>query len=167
MLPEVRSLSISVKASVVVLAGVVFLPVIALGQVKNNQPQTSITGAAKPGSLPGDIPLCNGPSSGSSAGNAPSRVNPHPHSVTLSWKAAVPASNSPRDAIKGYYVYRSFTSSKYAEGSRISESLLPGTQCVDTTVKPRKTYFYVVKAVTEAGKQSDSSIEIKAVIPSP
>jgi hypothetical protein len=87
--------------------------------------------------------------------------------VTLSWNATVPASNSSRDAIKGYHVYRSQTPHTYGASNRISDSPLPGTRCVDTNVEPGKTYFYVVKTVTEGGKQSGSSIEIKAVVPFP
>jgi len=64
-------------------------------------------------------------------------------------------------------VYRSQKPHMYDESNRISDSTLRGTRCVDTNVEPRKTYFYVVKAVTEGGKQSGSSIEIKAVVPSP
>jgi len=160
-----RSLSIPVKVWVV-LGGVVFLAMFSVGQVKSNPPQASSAGATKATQDPGDLPPCSGAPPGSSVGRSPS-ANLHPHSVTLSWKAALPASNSPRDVIKGYYVYRSLTSRRYAEGSRISKSLLRGTQCVDTTVNPKKTYFYVVKAVTEGGTQSDSSTEIKAVIPFP
>lgn len=113
-----------------------------------------------------DGPSCTGVVR-SSTGAAPPEATRPPHSVTLSWHAAVPASSSPRDAIKGYYVYRSLTSRNYAETSRISEFPVAGTRCVDTTVEPQKTYFYVVKAVTESGTQSGSSIEIRAVVPSP
>ncbi len=87
--------------------------------------------------------------------------------MTLSWNATAPASNSPKDAIKGYYVYRSLTSKTYTESNRISESPVHGTRCVDITVEPRKTYFYVVKALTEGGTLSGSSSEIRAVVPFP
>jgi hypothetical protein len=160
------NLSIRVKISTVFLGVVVLLPMICLGQVGNKATPSPSTEAAKV-SQPGDIPLCSGAPSGASAGHAPSQGNLHPHLVTLSWNAALPTSNSPQDAIKGYYVYRSLTSHTYAEGNRISQSLVRGTQCVDTTVEPKKTYFYVVKAVTEGGEQSGSSIEIKAIVPSP
>jgi len=162
---RVRNLSIPVEISTVVLGLVVLLPIICLGQVGNKTTPTPGTEATK--APPGDIQQCNGASSRAAGGHAPSQGTLHPHSVTLSWNAAVPASNSPRDAVKGYYVYRSFASHTYAEGNRISGSLVRGTQCVDTTVDPQKTYFYVVKAVTEGGEQSGSSIEIKAVVPSP
>jgi hypothetical protein len=69
--------------------------------------------------------------------------------------------------IKGYYVYRSLVSHTYNENDRITALALPGTQCVDTAVEAQKTYFYIVKAVTEGGTRSGSSIEIKAVVPAP
>jgi len=113
----------------------------------------------------GGIPSCTGESSNAS-GQAPN-ANRHPHSVTLSWNAAVPVTNSPRDAIKGYYVYRSVASQSYSESNRISQSPVRGTRCVDTAVEPRTTYFYVVKALNEGGAQSAYSMEIRAVVPFP
>jgi hypothetical protein len=160
-----RRLWIQIKVPGAVLGVVVFLTSSGIGQTGNQA--TPGMGAAKTAPQPENFPLCNGATSGSSTGHAPSQVSPHPHSVTLSWNAAIPASNSPQDAIRGYYVYRSRTSHTYAESNKISDSLLRGTQCIDTNVEPRKTYFYVVKAVTEGGKQSGSSIEIKAVVPFP
>ncbi len=146
---------------------IVCLTLNGMGQVKNKDTQTPSPGSAKAQPLPPDIPLCNETAIGSSAGQTPSQVNPHPHSVTLSWNAAIPVSHSPQDAIKGYYVYRSLTSHTYAESDRISPSPLKGTKCVDTTVEPHKTYFYVVKAVAEGGAQSGASSEIKAAVPFP
>jgi hypothetical protein len=155
-----------------ILGIVVFLNVSVMGQVKTSQgktqvPPTPSLGGAAAERQPGDVPQCNGASSASSHGPASSHGNLHRHSVTLSWNAAVPGSSSPRDAIKGYNVYRSLTPQAYSESNRISKSPLQGTQCVDATVQPRKTYFYIVKAVTESGKQSGSSVEIKAEIPFP
>jgi hypothetical protein len=163
---QMRRLSRKIAAAV--FAVVVCLTIGGTGQVKNKDTRTPSPGSAKAQQQqPPDVPLCNGDPTGSSAGHTPSQVNPHPHSVTLSWNATVPASNAPRDAIKGYYVYRSLASHTYAESDRISPTPLRGTRCVDTTVEPRKTYFYVVKAVTEGGAQSGSSSEIKAVVPFP
>lgn len=162
---QMRRLSLKIAAAV--FAVVVCLTIGGTGQVKNKDTRTPSPGSAKAQPQTPEIPPCNGALASSSAGHAPSQVNPHPHSVTLSWNAAVPASNAPRDAIKGYYVYRSLASHTYAESDRISPSPLRGTRCVDTTVEPRKTYFYVVKAVTEGGAQSGSSSEIKAVVPFP
>jgi hypothetical protein len=162
-----RRLSIRVRFSVVVLGIVVFLPMLGLCQAKNTATQTPSAEAAKAVPQPSNVPRCNGVSSGPSAGHADSHGNPHPHFVTLSWNAVSPASSSPRDLIKGYYVYRSLVSHTYTEADRITASPLPGTRCVDTSVEPRRTYFYVVRAVTDGGTQSGSSIEIKAVVPFP
>jgi hypothetical protein len=162
-------LSLPIRVWGVVLGVIVLLTMNGMGQAKSQATQGSSLESTKPvpQTQPADIPLCTGASSGRPAGQVLAQVSAHPHSVTLSWNATVPASNSPRDAIKGYDVYRSLTSHTYAESNRISESALRGTRCVDTTVEPRKTYFYVVKAVTESGKHSGSSIEIKAVVPFP
>jgi hypothetical protein len=164
---KVKSLSTSVKVLAAVLASALFITMIGSGQVKSKVTQTPTTRAAKAGPQPGDLPLCSGAFLGSPAGQALSRVNPRTHSVTLSWNAVRPSSNSPLDVIKGYYVYRSLTSHTYTEANRISGSPLRGTKCVDTTVESQKAYFYVVKAVTEGGKESGSSIEIRAVVPFP
>jgi hypothetical protein len=87
--------------------------------------------------------------------------------VTLSWKTSVPQSSSKQDAILGYNVYRSLKSNKYNVTNRINEKPLPGTQCIDTDVEPRKTYFYVVKAVAASGKESDPTTQVTAKIPFP
>ncbi|MFZ0817412.1 MAG: fibronectin type III domain-containing protein [Candidatus Sulfotelmatobacter sp.] len=148
-----------------VLKIVVILVLSSMGQSCSHARQTSNAEEAKAAPPPADIPACNG--SGLSAGRTPSQVNLHPHYVTLSWNAAVPVSKSPRDAIRGYYVYRSLTSETYGESNRISEMPVKGTRCIDSNVAAQGTYFYVVRAVTEGGKQSGSSHEIKAVVPSP
>jgi hypothetical protein len=162
---KMSGVTIPIKFAVAVL-GVASLPGIAimLGDQTQHAPNPGASTVAPPA---GDAPPCSGASSRPSPGKAPSDASRHPHSVTLSWNATVPASNSPKDAIKGYYVYRSLTSKTYAESNRISESPVHGTRCVDPTVEPRKTYFYVVKTLTEGGKLSGSSIEIRAVVPFP
>jgi hypothetical protein len=159
-----RRLSIPVRVSVLLM--VVFLAAVGLGQA-SKAAQTLAARAATTTPQPKDIPACNGAVSGSSAGQMPAQANPHPHFVTLSWNAVSPASSSARDKIKGYYVYRSLISHTYNENDRVNAFPLPGTQCVDTAVEAQKTYFYMVKAVTEGGTQSGSSIEIKAVVPAP
>jgi hypothetical protein len=153
------------KVSRAVLKTVVILALSSIGQACSHARQTSSSEEAKVAPPPVDIPACDG--SGLSTGRAPSQTNTHSHYVTLSWNAAVPASKSARDAIKGYYVYRSLMSETYGERNRISETPVKGTRCVDSNVEARATYFYVVRAVTEGGKQSGSSLEIKAVVPSP
>lgn len=150
-----------------VLGAALLLAVSCKGQVKSPATQTAHPEDARAALRPATIPTCDGTSVGPAGGQAPSQANPHPHSVTLSWNASVPVSNSPQDAIKGYYVYRSFVSHRYTEGNRISQSLLQGTRCIDTSVEARKTYFYMVKAVAESGKESVCSLEIKAAIPFP
>jgi hypothetical protein len=143
-----------------VVAAVLFAAAGGVGQAART------TGNSEPASQTAILP-CSGTLSSSSPGQTPASANSPSHSVTLTWNAAVPASTPPRDAIKGYYVYRSLTSHQYGEGDRMNHAPLRATQCVDATVEPRKTYFYVVKSVTEGGRQSDSSAEIKAVVPFP
>jgi hypothetical protein len=144
-----------------VLAGVFLATTGAVGQA------TKTTENPKPALQTAILPCSGSISSSSPADQAPASANSRPHSVTLTWNAAVPGSNAPRDAIKGYYIYRSLISHRYGESDRMNQAPLRASQCVDTTVEPRRTYFYVVKSVTEGGRQSDSSAEIKAVVPSP
>jgi len=158
-------MKITSKISHGFLRVVVIVVLSSMGQACNHARQTSSPEEAKAAPQTVDIPACNG--SGLSGAHAPSQANPHPHSVTLSWNTAVPASKSPRDAIKGYYVYRSLTSQTYRESNRISEVPVKGIRCIDSNVEARATYFYIVRAVTEGGKQSGSSLEIKAVVPFP
>jgi hypothetical protein len=153
-----RSLSIPARV-VATLRGLV-LPLIFVSA-------TGIRAHAQTAPQTESPPSCTGVSTTPPAESARAAPASHPHSVTLSWNTAVPTSNSPRDAIKGYYVYRSLNSHAYPEKSRISQLPLPGTRCVDTSVEARKTYFYTVKSVSEAGKQSSSSVEIQAVVPFP
>ncbi len=160
-----RRLSIPIKVAGAILVAALLLSI--AGMVRNRMKQSPSLPRTEAASLTAGEPSCTGTSSSSSAGQSPSHLNPDAHFVTLSWKAAVPASNSPQNAIKGYYVYRSLTSHAYPESARISEALLPETRCIDTDVETRKTYFYVVRSVTKSGKQSASSIEIRAVVPSP
>jgi hypothetical protein len=113
------------------------------------------------------ISSCSGTAPIASPEQPSSPGGPKRHSVTLSWNASPPSSGSPGDAVTGYYVYRSQASQTYADGDRLNSLPLVGTRCSDATVGPGKTYYYVVKAVTEKGAQSVVSKEIKAVIPLP
>jgi hypothetical protein len=162
----VRKLSVRIGLLVMVLGAVAILTV---------RYAVHVTGAGAPGAG-GDaasvkpqpkamIPSC----SGDLSAPAPTQVpgGPKQHSVTLSWNASVPSSTSPRDAITGYYVFRSLKSKSYAERDQINKFPLTGTQCLDATVVPKTTYYYVVKAVAQSGVQSVVSQEIKAVIPFP
>jgi hypothetical protein len=126
------------------------------------KPDAASQRSAVVGPQPSDLPLCGGPSSK----KTPSPLTAHPHSVRLTWNAIAAVSHA-TDAIHGYLVYRSLASRTYAESDRMNKALLQGTGCIDTTVEAGKTYYYLVKAVTRAGKQSAASIEIKAVVPFP
>jgi|SRR5271157_786806 len=87
-----------------------------------------------------------------------------PHSVKLSWKASVPASNSPGDTIQGYNVYRRNPGKGY---EKINTELIRGTSCVDYLVMTGKTYYYETRAVSANGAVSKPSPEVRAVIPAP
>lgn len=86
------------------------------------------------------------------------------HAVVLSWKASVPASSAPADAIKGYIVQRSRQSNDRG-APPIHTGVVPGTSCTDDLVENGQTYFYVVRAVTQSGRTSGPSNEAQAVIP--
>lgn len=86
------------------------------------------------------------------------------HAVVLAWKASVPASSAPADAIKGYIVQRS-TQPNDRGAAPIHTGVVPGTSCTDDLVENGQTYFYVVRAVTQSGRTSGPSNEAKAVIP--
>ena len=150
-----------VKISCVLLGLCILLTILQVGAPKRTSSQSAPEAAQKK-----VIPPC-GAASSTVLGEPPSQASPTPHSVTLSWIASIPKSNSKPDAIQGYYVYRSLKSQTYTESNRISSSPVQGTQCVDTAVEPRKTYYYVVKAVAQSGEKSNFSNETKAVIPFP
>lgn len=161
-----KKLSVLITASALVLAVIVIVNIRHNGQVSGagafhpgpERPQ------AKPQAEADLIPSCSGDLS------APAAEVPggsKPHSVTLSWKPSLPISTSPRDAIRGYYVFRSLKSGAYTDRDRISILPLAGTRCIDATVKPRNTYYYVVKSLAENSAESVVSAEIKAVIPFP
>ena len=87
-----------------------------------------------------------------------------PHSVRLSWKASVPSSNLPADAIKGYDVYRRQAGTQY---EKINLELIQGTSCTDYSVQAGQTYYYQTKAVSARGAVSKPSDEVKASVPPP
>ena len=158
------------KLSVLITASALVLAVIVIVTIRYNGPVTR-AGAFHPGpegtqAAPQaePIPSCSGDLSAPAA-EVPDGAKPH--SVTLSWKPSVPLSTSPRDAIRGYYVFRSLKSGAYTDHDRISTFPLAGTRCIDATVKPRNTYYYVVKSLAESSAESVVSPEIKAVIPFP
>ena len=78
------------------------------------------------------------------------------HSVALSWKA----SSNPK--VVSYSVYRSSISgSSYA----LSASAIGGVSFSDQSVQPASTYYYVVTAVDDQGRESEYSPQVSAVIP--
>jgi hypothetical protein len=160
-----RTLSISVRVAARVLGLAILLGFTGTAGIEARQARVPAGAQAAP--LTDPAPSCTGVPVKPTAGPARAATASHPHSVTLSWNAALPTSNSLRDAISGYYVYRSLKSHAYPENSRISQVPLPGTRCVDSSVDAGETYFYTVKSVTEGAKQSSSSIEIRAVVPFP
>jgi hypothetical protein len=82
-----------------------------------------------------------------------------PHSVTLTWEApqAVPGIS-----VAGYNVYRSTTSGgQFVKiASRVSEP-----RYEDRLVVSGRTYYYVVTALDQFGRESKFSKEIPAPIP--
>jgi len=80
-----------------------------------------------------------------------------PHSVKLSWKASTTAGVA-------YNVYRRDTS-----GRVVKINCVPPTEtsCVDNTVRPGETYYYVAKAVSAKGAESVGSNEVRVTVPSP
>ncbi len=148
------------------LAAVLSFAICGIAQVSEHLPHAPTKGVATMAPPTQEIPPCASPSPNSSAGPALSQPNPKAHFVTLSWKASVPRSSSKPDAIQGYNVYRSLKSNQYGNAIKVNTNPLPGTQCVDTAVKPRTTYFYVVKAVAN-GKESGPSNQAAAPVPFP
>jgi hypothetical protein len=162
---KMKSVPMPVKVLPIVLGILAVVIVGGVGRVRNQAAEKGGPRGALGSPQPTEIPPCSGDSPKVSLASVQGK--PHPHSATLSWKPAVAASTLPRDAIQGYYVYRSLASQSYTEANRMSESPLHETQCVDTAVEPGKTYYYVVKTVTEGGKRSVFSTEIKVVVPFP
>ncbi len=82
-----------------------------------------------------------------------------PHSVTLTWEAprAVPGIS-----VVGYNVYRSTTSGgQFVKiASRVSEP-----RYEDRLVVSGRTYYYVVTALDQSGRESKFSKEVPAPIP--
>lgn len=160
----IKNLRHRVKTLSIVALAVVLLTVGGVAQAGGHAAPVQTHGKAK-GARAANVQPCTGQPSGTLA--APLLASARHHSVTLSWNASIPRSKARRDAIKGYYVYRSLTSHKYSESNRLNSSPLRGTRCVDTAVEPRGTYSYAVKAVSEGGTPSGLSNEITVVIPFP
>jgi fibronectin type 3 domain-containing protein len=82
-----------------------------------------------------------------------------PHGVTLTWEAPPAA---PGVSVVGYNLYRSTTSGKLFV--KIA-SRVPGPPYEDGLVVSGRTYFYVVTALDQAGRESRFSGEVRATIP--
>ena len=82
-----------------------------------------------------------------------------PHSVTLGWEAP-PA--VPGVSVVGYNVYRSTTSGR--QFVKIA-TRVPGPPYEDRLVVSGRTYFYVVTALDQSGRESRFSGETRATLP--
>ena len=90
--------------------------------------------------------------------NAPQNpdAKPRAHSVSLSWKAST-------SKVVGYNVYRA----EKSEGpfTKLNSSPIPKTNYKDTGVQAGHSYSYKVAAIDAKGKESESTIMIRAVVP--
>ena len=149
-----RSLRKATQAAVICMA---VLPVLhACASCQSDNPSSPKAGETKLLIRTEDIPACDGTAS---------PTIPTSHSITLSWNASVPESTAARDAVKGYYVYRSVVSETFSESNRMNTNPMPGTRCVDRDVAPKGTYHYKVKALAENGARSGYSQQVTAIIP--
>ncbi len=82
-----------------------------------------------------------------------------PHSVTLTWEEP-PAARGV--SVVGYNVYRSTTAGK--QFVKIA-SRVTGPSYQDRLVVSGRTYFYVVTALDQVGRESRFSGEVRATIP--
>jgi len=81
---------------------------------------------------------------------------PVQHSVELSWKA------STNSHVVSYSVYRSTISgSSYG----LSASAIGGLSYSDQSVQTGGTYYYVVTAVDDQGRESGYSAQVATIIP--
>ncbi len=84
---------------------------------------------------------------------------PQPHWVTLTWDAPKPSAGV---EVASYNIYRSTTSG--GPFARLA-SKVPGPPYDDHLVNSGRTYYYVVTAVDNSGRESGYSAEIQAKIP--
>jgi len=85
-----------------------------------------------------------------------SATSPNQRRVVLRWKAS--ASPNVR-----YNIYRGPSSRVHPE--KLNSTPIEGTTFTDTTVVSGQSYWYVVKAVSEKGEESQPSEEMSAKIP--
>lgn len=79
----------------------------------------------------------------------------NPHSVTIAWTAST-------SSVEGYNVYRIYLT---GPPQKLTVRLVPGTQFVDKTVEPGRSYTYFVTAVDSNGRESRPSENIVATVP--
>ncbi len=112
------------------------------------------TGTAQTSHASQEIPSCTPPRPDGQEGT---QGDKQPlHTVYLSWKASA----SPD--VTGYNVYRGETLEKL---DPINSDPIAATNCVDSSVEPGKTYYYVVKAANKSHLQSGPSNVASASIP--
>jgi len=110
----------------------------------------------KAGNYTGHVTLVGGGASKTVTVTLTVTSPPIQHVVALSWKA----STNPH--VVSYSVYRSSISgSSYA----LSASAVGGVSFSDQSVQPATTYYYVVTAVDDQGRESEYSPQVSAVIP--
>jgi hypothetical protein len=79
--------------------------------------------------------------------------------IILSWQEATDCNGNP---VAGYNVYRS--TSPGGSYQKVNDSLVTGTQYVDTSVGSGSTYYYVVTSVDADGDESVQSQEASATV---
>lgn len=78
------------------------------------------------------------------------------HIVDLNWKA------STTTGVVGYNVYRSPDA---ASGKKVNASLIASTLYIDSTVANGSTYYCAATAVDVAGRESQRTAAVKAIVP--
>jgi len=78
------------------------------------------------------------------------------HIVDLSWKA------STTTGVVGYNVYRSPDAAPW---KKVNASLIASTLYTDSTVANGSTYYYAATAVDVAGRESQKTPVVKAIVP--
>ena len=85
-------------------------------------------------------------------------AKPKAHSVKLNWKAST-------SIVVGYNVYRAEKPGR--PFTKLNSAPILKTNYEDTGVRAGHTYYYKVAAVDAKGKESESTAQIQAVVPSP
>lgn len=78
------------------------------------------------------------------------------HIVDLNWKASTTTN------VAGYNVYRSPDAAAW---KKVNASLIASTLYTDSTVANGSTYYYAATAVDVAGRESQKTAVVKAIIP--